>query len=59
MTTKELDYINDTLMQTKVLVDKYHDYSNQVQDASLKDLCTRMADKHMQCYTSLYNQLNS
>lgn len=59
MTTKELSYINDTLTQTKVLVDKYRDYSNQVQHQCLKDLCTKMADKHMQCYNSLYSQLNS
>ncbi|MCT4542905.1 MAG: hypothetical protein N4A63_05145 [Vallitalea sp.] len=59
MTTKELSYINDTLTQTKVLIDKYRDYSSQVQDQTLKNLCTQMADKHMQCYNGIFNQLNS
>ncbi|QUH31308.1 hypothetical protein [Vallitalea guaymasensis] len=59
MTTKELSYINDVLTQTKVLIDKYRDYSTQVQDESLKNLCNQMATKHMDCYNGIYNQLNS
>ncbi|GMQ60375.1 hypothetical protein AN1V17_47750 [Vallitalea sediminicola] len=59
MTTKELSYINDVLTQTKVLIEKYQDYSTQVQDESLKNLCTQMATKHMDCYNGIYSQLNS
>jgi hypothetical protein len=58
MTTKELSYINDVLTQTKVLIEKYQDYSSQVQDQGLKNLCNQMATKHMDCYNGIYNQLN-
>ena len=59
MTAKELSYVNDVLTQTKVLIKKYQNYSSIVQDQSLKNLCNQMANKHMECYNSIYNQLNS
>lgn len=59
MTSKELSYVNDVLTQTKTLIKKYQDYSTEVQDQCLKNLCDQMANKHMECYNGIYNQLNS
>lgn len=59
MTSKELSYVNDVLTQTQVIIKKYQDYSSQIQDSNLKNLCNEMAEKHKQCYSTIFTQLNS
>ncbi len=59
MTTKELSYCNDLLNQEKTLITKCQDYSSQISDTTLKNLCNRLAEKHLQNYNSIYQQLNS
>lgn len=59
MTTKELEYLSDTLKGEQVIIKKYRDYSQFVQNQQLKAVCTDMAQKHQDHYSQLIQQLNS
>lgn len=58
MTGKELSYINDALNAEKIIIGKYKDYSQQIQDPELKNLCTQHANEHQKHYDKIYSQLN-
>ncbi|MBC7960814.1 MAG: ferritin-like domain-containing protein [Vallitaleaceae bacterium] len=59
MTTKELEYLNDTLKGEQVIIKKYQDYSQSIQNPQLKAVCTDLVQKHQDHYSQLIQQLNS
>ncbi|WP_105615539.1 ferritin-like domain-containing protein [Vallitalea okinawensis] len=59
MTSKELSYCNDTLNAEKNIIKKYQEYSQEVTDPQLKNLCTKLATDHQKHYDQIYNTLNS
>lgn len=58
MTGKELSYVNDSLNAEKIIIQKYQDYCQQIQDPQLKNLCTKLANDHQKHYDGIYSQLN-
>lgn len=59
MTTKELGYLNDALRSEQVIIKKYQEYHDIVQDQQLKEVCYDMMQKHKNHYNQLIEQLNS
>lgn len=59
MTGKELDYINDALNAEKLVIKKYQDYTQEISDPQLKNMCTKLAQEHQKHYDQIYNSLNS
>lgn len=59
MTSRELNYLSDTLKSEQIMIKKYQDYGNIVQDQQLKTVCNDMVRKHQEHYTQLVQQLNS
>ncbi len=59
MTTKELEYLNDALQSEQVIIKKYKDYGQTVQNQQFKSVCNDMVQKHQDHYSQLIQQLNS
>lgn len=59
MTSKELEYLDDTLKGEQTLIKKYQEYSQVIQNQQLKAVCTQLQQKHQDHYSQLVQQLNS
>ena len=57
LTTKELTLLEEQLRSEQILIAKYRDMANNVQDAALKTSFSRISDKHQQHYNSLFNYM--
>jgi rubrerythrin len=57
LTTKELTLLEEQLRSEQILVAKYRDMANNVQDVALKTSFSRIADKHQQHYNNLFNYM--
>ncbi|MBQ7718857.1 MAG: hypothetical protein IJT38_06115 [Clostridia bacterium] len=57
MTSKELQYLEDSLGMEQQLATKCTDYASKVTDAQLKTTLTNLANQHQQHYNSLLAQL--
>ena len=58
MTPKELLYLEDSLGMEQLLQVKCTDYSSKVQNQTLKNLLSQLAQDHQKHYNSLLNHLN-
>ncbi|MCL2072229.1 MAG: hypothetical protein FWH07_08400 [Oscillospiraceae bacterium] len=58
MTPKELLYLEDSLGMEQQLNIKCADYSGKVQNPSLKNMCTQMAQQHKTQFDRLFNHLH-
>lgn len=59
MTSKELDYLSDTLKGEQILIKKYQDYCQVIQNEQLKNVCNDAVKRHQEHYTQLVEQLNN
>lgn len=57
LTDKELLALEEQLTHEQVLVKKYRMFSGSCQDAQLKAVCNRIADKHQQHFNTLMGYL--
>lgn len=57
LTDKELTALEKQLEQEKILIKKYRTFSQDCQDAMLKSVCNRIADKHQQHFNTMVGYL--
>ena len=57
LTDKELMALEKQLEQEKILIKKYRAFSQDCQDAALKAVCNRIADKHQQHFNTIAGYL--
>jgi len=58
MTPKELLYLEDSLGMEQQLQIKCADYSGKIQNPSLKNMCSQLAQQHRVHFTSLMDHLH-
>ncbi len=59
LSSKNLQILEDELNHEALLVHKYEQASTQCTDPQLRQLCTSIAEKHHNHFTTLLDYLNS
>ncbi|OGO84048.1 MAG: hypothetical protein A2Y24_02720 [Clostridiales bacterium GWE2_32_10] len=59
MTSKELDFLKDTLSQEQQAIKKCQTYAEHSNDQTLKTLFTQAAQRHETHYKKILTQLNA
>ncbi len=54
-----LSILEEQLSNESLMILKMRQYSRQCQDSELKNLCSRLAEKHKNHYSTLYNYVVS
>ncbi|KPV43362.1 hypothetical protein [Alicyclobacillus ferrooxydans] len=57
LTSKELDYIADSLNNEDLLIKRCATVASQAQSQVVKNLCNQLVQQHMQNYTQIQNML--
>ncbi len=59
LSANNLSILENQLTQEALMIRKIQHYSRQCQDSELKNLCSRLAERHKNHYNSLLSYLTS
>lgn len=59
LSSKDLSILEEQMSQEALMMLKLRQYSKKSQDSELKNLCSRLAEKHKNHYNALFNYVVS